>query len=76
MIEPLTALEWVAFSLGAVTVYCYGHSKKQGAILGVTTAAVFMFWGYFGGFYGAMTINVGFFLLHSRNLKRAFNDAS
>jgi hypothetical protein len=27
----LTVLEWLAFGLGAATVYCYGHSKMRGA---------------------------------------------
>lgn len=70
----LVILEWLAFGLGAATVFCYGHSKLQGACLGVTTAMLFMVWGALGGFYGALTINIGFFLLHSRNLKRAITD--
>ena len=72
--EFLTILEWIAFGMGALTVYCYGHSKKQGAVLGVATAAVFMIWGASGDLWGAFTINIGFFILHSRNMKRAFND--
>jgi len=70
----LTILEWFAFGLGAVTVWCYGHSKKQGGAVGVTCALTFMLWGALAGLWGAFTINIGFFLLHSRNLRRALKD--
>lgn len=70
----LTILEWAAFVLGAVTVWCYGHSKKQGALFGVVTAATFMTWGAMGGLWGAFPINIGFLALHARNLRRAFKD--
>ncbi len=68
---PLVALEWFAFGLGAFTVYLYGHTKVGGGICGMITAIVFMIWGSFYDFYGAMTINIGFFSLHTRNMYRA-----
>jgi hypothetical protein len=74
--DVLTALEWLAFGLGAVTVWCYGHSKMQGGVLGTITAIVFVLWGALAGVWGAVTINIGFFVLHARNLKRAINDAN
>ena len=70
----LTVLEWLAFGLGAATVYCYGHSKMQGAVLGIAAAVLFMLWGVLAGLWGALTINIGFSLLHLRNLKRACRD--
>ncbi len=69
--QPLTILEWLAFGLGATTVWRYGHSKMQGAILGVICATVFMTWGALSGLWGAFTINIGFFLLHANNARRA-----
>jgi hypothetical protein len=71
----LQILEWLAFGLGAVTVWRYGHSKKQGAMLGVTCALTFMAWGALGGLWAAFTINIGFFLLHANNLRRAIYHA-
>ena len=76
MIDMLTLLEWTAFSLGALTVYCYGHNKKQGGYLGIITSLTFMLWGGLAGLYGAVTINIGFFLLHLRNTIRAYKDDS
>lgn len=69
----LVLLEWLAFGLGALTVWCYGHSKRWGAVCGVTCACVFMLWGVLSGLWGAATINIGFFGLHARNLWRAIH---
>ncbi len=67
----IIVLEWIAFGLGAVCVYAYGRSKKWGAILGMIAALVFMLWGSLAGLWGAFTINIGFFSLHSYNLWRS-----
>lgn len=64
----LIILEWLAFGLGALTVWFYGHNKRLGAICGVTGAIVFMIWGALSGLWAAFTINIGFFALHGRNL--------
>ena len=68
----LQVLEWVCFGMGAITVWRYGYSARQGAVCGVSTAAAFMAWGALGGLWGAFTINIGFFLLHAHNLRRAY----
>ena len=47
----LTILEWLAFGMGALTVWCYGHSKMQGAVFGVATACVFLLWGALAGLF-------------------------
>ncbi|MFN4283474.1 MAG: hypothetical protein ACK4NA_12630 [Alphaproteobacteria bacterium] len=73
MPAPLTLLEWLSFAMGAVTVWRYGHSKRQGAICGIATALLFMLWGALAGLYGAVTINIGFLLLHANNLRRSFH---
>lgn len=73
--ETIKILEWIAFGLGALTVWRYGYSKKQGATLGVATATMFLIWGAYGGFWAAFLTNIGFFILHANNLKRAiYND--
>jgi len=67
----LEALEWAAFLLGAATVWRYGYSQLQGAVLGMTCAAVFILWGALSGVWAAPAVNVGFFLLHANNFRRA-----
>lgn len=69
----LQILEWLAFGLGALTVWFYGHDKRLGAAVGMTCAATFMLWGFMSGLWGAFTINIGFFSLHGRNLWRAIH---
>jgi|GEM_PF-3776690 len=67
-------LEWLSFGFGALTVWRYGYSKKQGAILGITTALMFLLWGAIGGFWAAFLTNIGFFVLHANNLKIALKE--
>lgn len=69
----LTYLEWLAFSLGALTVYLYGLKLRYGAISGMICAVTFLLWGGLHEFWGAVTINFGFFTLHTLNLRKSFN---
>jgi hypothetical protein len=66
-------LEWLAFGLGAATVWFYGHNKRSGAVCGMICAVTFMVWGALSGLWGACTINIGFLALHGRNLWRSSN---
>ncbi len=69
-----TALEWAAFGSSMCCVFCYGHSKTQGAVVGIITAVLFITWGLVAGVLAAAATNVFFLGLHGRNLKRAITD--
>ena len=67
----VAVLEWLAFGASLLCVFCYGHSKTQGAIIGIATAILFIFWGLAASVSAAAAANVIFFFLHCRNLWRA-----
>lgn len=67
-------LEWLAFGTSMLCVFCYGHSKLQGAVAGIFTAALFIAWGLVASIPAAAATNVFFLGLHGRNLKRALSD--
>ena len=67
-------LEWAAFGASLCCVYCYGHSKSQGAVVGIATAILFITWGLAAGVLAAALTNIVFFALHCRNLRRALRE--
>ena len=67
-------LEWLAFGSSMLCVFCYGHSKMQGAVAGIITAVLFITWGFVASVPAAAATNVFFLGLHGRNLKRALSD--
>ena len=67
-------LQWLAFGSSMLCVFCYGHSKMQGAVVGIVTAALFIAWGLVASVPAAAVANVFFLGLHGRNLKRALSD--
>lgn len=71
----VAALEWAAFLASMLCVFCYGHSKRQGAVVGIVIAVLFIIWGLASGVLAAAATNVFFLALHGRNLKRSFDDA-
>ena len=62
-------LEWAAFGSSMACVFCYGHSKRQGALVGILTACLFIAWGIVAGVHAAAFTNLFFFGLHARNLR-------
>lgn len=67
-------LEWLAFGASMTCVYCYGHSKERGAIVGLITAGLFIAWGVVTLQHAAWLTNIVFLGLHARNLARAINE--
>lgn len=65
----ITILEWLAFSLSMLCVFCYGKSNTKGAIIGIITALSFILWGIVADIYAASVTNVIFLGLHIRNLR-------
>lgn len=61
-------LEWFAFLMGIVSVYCYGKSKKNGGIAGIICSLSFIAWGSIYGSPAAILTNIFFFIFHTRNL--------
>lgn len=66
-----TVLEWLAFAASMTCVFCYGHSKRWGAVVGLVTAALFIAWGAVTLQHAAWLTNIVFLGLHGRNLARA-----
>lgn len=67
-------LQWLSFGLSMLCVFCYGHSKVQGASVGIMTAIAFIVWGVVTQQHAAWLTNIVFFFLHSRNLRRALRE--
>ncbi len=69
----ITIMEYLSFGLSMLCVFCYGHSKIQGSIVGILCAISFIIWGLTAEVYAAIA-NVVFFILHGRNLTRALKE--
>lgn len=69
-----TILEWVAFGMVFVNVYCYGNSKLQGGITGIATSLVFIAWGLVTAVPAAWITNIAFLVIHTRNIRRGLNE--
>jgi hypothetical protein len=72
--HPVKPVEWTAFGMSMVTAWYYGHNKLLGAIAGITTAMLFVLWGYAADVLAASLSNGVFLTIHIRNLRRAINE--
>ncbi len=64
-------LEWIAFAAALCTVFFYGRSKLQGALIGCCCALLFIAWGAVTAQHAVWLTNIIFLILHARNFRRA-----